>query len=78
MSSDAIGHEFNLNESTLCIIIFYSFFFKKYLFILKMLAALGHHWCSWDCSSSGEWELLSSCNVGLLIVVASLVAEHRL
>lgn len=28
MSSDAIGHEFNINESALCIIIFYSFFLK--------------------------------------------------
>ena len=28
MSSDAIGHVFNVNESALCIIIFYSFFLK--------------------------------------------------
>ena len=75
MSSDAIGHEFNLNESALCIIIFYSFLFKNYLFILKMLAAPGHHCCSWGFSSYGDWELLSRCDVGLLIEVASLVAQ---
>ena len=55
MSSDAIGHEFNFNESALCIIVFYSFFFKSYSFILKILAARGHHCCSWDFSSFGEW-----------------------
>ena len=56
------------------VLLFFTLSFKK-LFILKILAALGHQCYSWDFSSVGEWELLSSCNVGLLIVVASLVAQ---
>ena len=45
---------------------------------LLVLAALGLHFCSRDSSRRGEWGLLSIAVPGLLIVVASLVAEHRL
>ena len=34
--------------------------------------------CSWTFSSSCKQRVLSSCGMQLLIVVASLVAEHRL
>ena len=49
--------------------------FKKKIFIL---GALGLRCCSWAFSSCGEWGLLFISEHGLLIVVASLVAEHRL
>ena len=41
-------------------------------------AALGLRSCAWIFSSCGEWGLLSSVARGLLIAVASLVAEHGL
>ena len=34
--------------------------------------------CSWAFSGYGEWELLFIVVCGLLIMVVSLVAEHRL
>ena len=54
--------------------------FIKNLFILfyLFLAALGHHCCVWAFSSCGEWGLLFVAVRRFLIVVASLVAEHRL
>ena len=52
----------------------YSFFKLVYLF----LAALGLRCCAWTSSSCGEWGLLFLVVRGLLIVVASLVAEHGL
>ena len=57
-----------------------AFFFKKiYLFILFIyLAALGLHCCAWAFSSCGEQGLLFVVVRGLLIAVASLVAEHGL
>ena len=66
-----------------------TFFFppllKIYLFILKnlfiyylFLAALGLCCYAWVFSSCGEQGLLFVAVHGLLIVVASLVAEHRL
>ena len=56
------------------------FFFKKiiYLFIYLFLTVLGLHCCAWAFSSCGEWGLLFVVVRGLLIVVASLVAEHGL
>ena len=42
------------------------------------MAALGLHCCAWAFSSCGEQGLLSTAVCGLLIEVASLVAEHRL
>ena len=47
------------------------------LFIL-FLAALGFHCCAWAFSSYGEQGILLVVVRGLLIVVASLVAEHGL
>ena len=49
-------------------------FFKFYLF----LAASSLHCCAWAFSSHGERGLLFFPVRGLLIVVASLVAKHRL
>ena len=42
------------------------------------MAALGFHCCAWAFSSCIEQGLLFVEVSGLLIVVASLVAEHRL
>ena len=42
------------------------------------LAALGLHCCIWAFSSCSEWGLLFIEVHGLLIAVASLVAEHGL
>ena len=55
-------------------------FFKIYFiyFIYLFLAALGLRCCAWDFSSCGQWGLLSVAVSGLLIAVASLVAEHGL
>ena len=57
-------------------------FFKIYLFnfFLKFLflSALGLHCCARTFSSCGEQELLFIAVRGLLIAVASLVAEHGL
>ena len=54
------------------------FFFFFNLFILLFLAALGLCCCTQAFSSCGERGLLFVEVHGLLIVVASLVAEHRL
>ena len=53
---------------------FYLFIYLIYLF----LAALGLRCCTWTFSSCGERGLLFVAARGLLIVVASLVAEHGL
>ena len=42
------------------------------------LAALGLRCCAWAFSSCGERGLLFAAVLGLLIAVASLVAEHGL
>ena len=60
-----------------------NFFFKINLFILFILfilflAALGLHCCVQAFSTCGEQGLLFVAVRGLLITVASLVAEHRL
>ena len=46
--------------------------------IYLFLAALGLHCCMWAFSSCDERELLFIVVRGLLIAVASLVAEHGL
>ena len=54
-------------------------FFKFFINLLILfLAALGLHCCVWAFSSCSEWGLLFVVVHGLLIVVASLVAEHGL
>ena len=54
-------------------------FFKKFIyFIYLFLTALGLHCCTQAFSCCGEWGLLFVVVCGLLIVVASLVAEHGL
>ena len=53
----------------------FSFILK---FIYLFLAALGLRCCAWAFSSCGERGLLFAAVSGLLIGVASLVAEHRL
>ena len=63
-------------ESVIQIFCILSFFFKIYLIYL-FLAALGLRCCVQAFSSCSEWELLFIAVCGLL-VVASLVAEHRL
>ena len=49
-----------------------------YKFIYLFLAVLGLCCCAWSFSSCGEQGLLFIVVRGLLIVVASLVAERRL
>ena len=65
----------------------YSFMFKVItdmyvlfflIFIYLFLAALGLHCCAWAFSSCGERGPLFAAVCGLLIAVASLVAEHGL
>ena len=53
-------------------------FFYIYLFIYLFLAALGLRCCAWAFSSCGERGLLFVAVHGLLIAVASPVAEHGL
>ena len=54
------------------------FFFKLIYFIYLFLAALGLRCCIRAFSSCGERGQLFVVVRGLLIAVASLVAEHRL
>ena len=49
-----------------------------YLFIYLFMAVLGLCCCARAFSSCGEWGLLFVAGHGLLIAVASLIAEHRL
>ena len=53
-------------------------FFLKNLFIYLVLAALGLCCCAWAFSSCGKQGLLFVAVRGLLIAVASFVAEHGL
>ena len=53
-------------------------FLKNYLFIYLFFAALGLCYCAWAFSSCSERGLLFVVVHGLLIAVASLVAEHGL
>ena len=52
--------------------------FFKYIYFIIYLAALGLRCCARAFSSCGERGLLFLAVCGLLIVVASLVAEHGL
>ena len=55
------------------------YLFIIYLYLIYLfLAELGLCCCTWAFSSSCERELLFVALCGLLIVVASLVVEHRL
>ena len=49
-----------------------------FFFLILFLAALGLHCCTWAFSSCCEQGLLFVAVRVLLIVVASLVVEHRL
>ena len=51
---------------------------QAYMVLFFFLAALGLHCCVWAFSSCGEWGLLFIVVHGLLVSVASLVAEHGL
>ena len=51
---------------------------RSLFFIYLFLAALGLCCCTWAFSSCGKRGLLFVAVRGLLIVVASLVAEHGL
>ena len=53
-------------------------FLSFFLFIYLFVAALGLHCCTLASSSCGERGLLLVAVRGLLIAVASLVAEHGL
>ena len=56
----------------------FSFFLSFFLLIYLFLAALGLRCCARAFSSCGEQGLLFVAVRGLLIAVASLVAEHGL
>jgi len=60
----------------------YAFAFSRILYTfylcIYLLAVLGLCCCTGFFSSCREWGLVSSCGCGLLIAVASLVAEHWL
>ena len=54
------------------------YFLKKFIYFYLFLAALGLCCCTRAFSSCGEWGLLFDMVCRLLIVVASLAAEHGL
>ena len=60
------------------------FFFLKRMTFLRIFLKFIYFWLHWvfvaarACSSCSEWGLLFVVVHGLLIAVASLVAEHRL
>ena len=69
-------HKILLQWNSNCILFFYKFI---YLFIIYLfLAVLGLCCCAWAFSSCSEWGRLFVAVRGLLIAVASLVAEHGL
>ena len=57
---------------------FFFFLINLFIFVYLFLAVLGLCCCAWAFSSCGEQGLLFIAVHGLLIVVASLVAKHRL
>ena len=82
MNYSAVGLELSVSESTIYIkqgvfIVFIIFLINLFIYLIFM-AALGLHCCAWDFSSCGEQGLLFIAVRGLLIAVASLVAEHGL
>ena len=69
----------NLSSTSLTLSLLFIYLFNKFiLFIYLFLAALGLCCCTWAFSGCGERGLLFVAVRRLLIVVASLVAEHRL
>ena len=66
------------SHSDWCEVKFHCGFILFYTFIYLFLAALGLRCCVWAFSSRGEQGLLFVAVHGLLIVVTSLVVEHRL
>ena len=56
----------------------YLFFFNLFIILYLFLAVLGLCCCAGAFSSCGEWGRLFIVVRGLLIAVASLVAEHGL
>ena len=68
-----------LKQSMHPVINIFSFIYLKFIyFIYLFLAAFGLHCCMRAFSSCGKQGLLFVAVHGILIVVASLVAEHRL
>ena len=68
-----------VSQAILYIVFVYFLFFKKFIyFVYLFLAVLGLHCCPWAFSSCGEWGLLFVVVCGLLIAVASPVAERGL
>ena len=57
-------------------ILLFFFIFQKSIYLF--MAALGFGGCTWALSSCGKEGLFFAVVCGLLILVASLVAEHRL
>ena len=55
-----------------------NFIYLLLKFIYLFMAALGLRCCVRAFSSCSEWGLLFPAVLGLLVAVASLVAEHRL
>ena len=73
-----INTYFGKDHLRLCNYSISSYFFKFYLFTYLVLAALSLHCRAVAFSSCGERGLLFVVVRGLLIAVASLVAEHGL
>ena len=71
-----IDHGKQQQKSTACFLFIY--FKNVFIFIYLFLAALGLRCCTWAFSSCSERGLLFVAVRGLLIAVASLVAEHGL
>ena len=72
------GSERYLLKLPILFFLFMSCFFFNFLKIYLLLAVLGLHCCEGAFSSCSERGLLFIVVRGLLIAVASLVAEHRL
>ena len=70
-----IVHEL-ITHSVILSLILFLFIFNKFIYLF--LAALSLCCCTWTFSSCGEWGLLFVAVCGLLIAVASPVAEHSL
>ena len=66
----------NIDSKSWPILFFFNFFFKNFIFLF--LAVLGLRCCARAFSSCGERGLLFRAVRGLLIALASLVAEHWL
>ena len=93
VTCEVLHGKLNFSSLFLSVTLFFFFFFGKiyftwnvfsqslflfYLFIYLFMAALGLRCCTQAFSNCSEWGLLFIAVRGLLIAVASLVAEHRL